>query len=308
MRCFACGLIQIPGQLRLQVRPEVMQQHKAPPEDARRHHHVGVHGPVRNPEPPASIRRQRSGSRQGFSSPISSAARTSSRNSSSLRGRPAHDESQLARRRVFGHVAQPLLQKVIVPQVGVGIVGNHLEIHHNRHAQQIRRLQSPHRARGCPQCASPAASNRQRMRRPCAAHRLAAPARAAALRSRKSSSGFFVPAALELKGNRPLLLFSMAGCARFIPVFAGLKKCLSPFDTARLNWPIAADLPPAFLKLDQPMFFKASRMLRALRRTRLRSTYFLTSSASVQACWRSAQPIALRRKNSRDSSDGSMQA
>src|SRR5579863_1531437 len=57
-----------------------------------------------------------------------------------------------------------------------------------------------------------------------------------------------------------------------------------------------------------PMFFNASRILSALRRARFRRTYLCISSGLVQAYCRSAQPIAFCKKNSRDASDGSMQA
>jgi len=53
-------------------------------------------------------------------------------------------------------------------------------------------------------------------------------------------------------------------------------------------------------------FFRASRAERPLRRERFASTYRMTSSGSVQAYCRSAQPMALRRKNSLESSEGSM--
>ena len=56
------------------------------------------------------------------------------------------------------------------------------------------------------------------------------------------------------------------------------------------------------------MFFRASRRLSGLRRVWLSWTYFLISRGSVQACWRRAQPIAFWRKNSREPSEGSMQA
>ena len=54
-------------------------------------------------------------------------------------------------------------------------------------------------------------------------------------------------------------------------------------------------------------FFSASRWLRPLSRS-LVFTYRTTSSGFVQASWRRAQPIAFRRKNSFEPSDGSMHA
>jgi hypothetical protein len=52
----------------------------------------------------------------------------------------------------------------------------------------------------------------------------------------------------------------------------------------------------------------ASRTESGARRARCASTYFTIGRASVHAYDRSAQPIALLRKNSFDPSDGSMQA
>jgi hypothetical protein len=56
----------------------------------------------------------------------------------------------------------------------------------------------------------------------------------------------------------------------------------------------------------QSIFFSASRQLNPLRRAPLSSTYLLISALSVQAYWRSAQPIAFLRKNSCDPIEGSM--
>ncbi len=138
-----------------QVRPEVMKQKEGPPEHTRRHHHIRIHRPERNPNlprqhPPPSLRlaqriliaHQHRRPRL-FQKPLQRALPS-----------PTHHPSNSALRRVLSRIAQRLLYKVEAPQVRMRIVGNHGEINHHRQAQMIARrnrhiqrriIRNPHR-------------------------------------------------------------------------------------------------------------------------------------------------------------------
>src|SRR4030095_11269278 len=76
----------------------------------------------------------------------------------------------------------------------------------------------------------------------------------------------------------------------------------TPDQIDRARAPVRAALMPNYMVLS------ASRALSPLNRSRLAFTYRLTSPGSVHASWRSAQPIALRMKNSLSPRFGSMQS
>ena len=173
------------------MRAKVVQQHKAAAEDARRNHDVGVDGPIGNSEPAGQrLRRQRSGSRHGFSSPIRSAARTSSRKASSFSGARRTTKPMPRSAASSWRVAQALLQKVVVAQVGVGVVGNDTEVDDDWKAENVCLLRWLRRARDYRRLAMPAASSRRRRRRPCAEGRSGAPGRGIGWRARRIQRGF----------------------------------------------------------------------------------------------------------------------
>jgi hypothetical protein len=132
---------QVLGQLRLQAGPEVVQQHKVAVEDPRRHNYIGVYRPKWHAQP----------SRQYSAPTFRLAAWILVANQQRrlhffqehlerIVRRPPNYETHSALGRVRGYIPQPLLEKVIMPQVGIGIIRNHREVNENWQFKQVARL------------------------------------------------------------------------------------------------------------------------------------------------------------------------
>ena len=128
-------------QFSLQVGTEMVQQHKAAIENARRHNHVGIDGPIRKLEPLG--KHTAPAFRLAAWILVANQQRRTGLFEKSLEriiGVLPHYEAHAALRRILRHVSQSLMQKVVMPQIGVGIIRNHLEVRNHRQAEKVSRF------------------------------------------------------------------------------------------------------------------------------------------------------------------------
>ena len=131
-RCY-----KILRQFGLEARTKVVQQREAAIEDARGNDDVGVDGPIRNSEAAGECATPALGLAAGIFVANKERGADLFKKSFERIGGAADDECDLALGRVCGSVAQALLEKVVVPQVGVGVVGNHAEVDDDRQREKI---------------------------------------------------------------------------------------------------------------------------------------------------------------------------
>ena len=129
------------GQLRLEARAKVVQQHKAAVEDARRHYDIGIDRPVGDSKPAcehlAPAFRLAAGvfvadeecGLDLFKKCLQRGVR-----------RPAHDETHAQFRRVLCHVAQALLKKIVMAEVGAWVIRNDAKVYDHRQVENVGRL------------------------------------------------------------------------------------------------------------------------------------------------------------------------
>ena len=126
-------------QFALEVRAEMMKEKVVAAEDARGHHNVGVHGPVRKAQPAGQDAAPALRLAAGIL--IADEKRGADfleERFERIVGMPAHDEFHAAFGGIFGDIAEGLVEKVIVAQIGVGVIGDDREEDDDRKAEEVR--------------------------------------------------------------------------------------------------------------------------------------------------------------------------